>query len=493
MIAAVFSLGSLVNWNFFFWLIGLIYPVTIVFIIILILLENRDPIKTLAWILVLVLLPFIGIILYLFFGRNFRKRKTFSKKAESDYAQIHNLQGLNLLNLEQQNFYNDPKIKDKSNIITLLLNNSKALLTEKNEVNVLTNGAETFPAIFQALKKAEDHIHLEFYIIEDDQIGNKIREILEEKAKNGIKVRVIYDGVGSWQLNRRYIKSLQKAGVEIHPFRPVNFPFLTSKLNYRNHRKIIVVDGKTGFLGGLNISDKYLYGDKKLGFWRDTHLQLKGDAVKSLQTVFLTDWYFVSNQILNQKSLFPEVEIEGRKLAQIVAGGPDSEWSSIMQAYFSAIATAKEYIFISTPYFTPNRSILTALKTAALSGIDVRLILPGNSDSWIIKWCSFSYIEELLNAGVRVFIYQNGFTHSKIMIVDGVFGSIGSANMDIRSFDQNLEINALIYDREIMINLKNSFYNDLSNSYELTPENYQKRPLNQKFKESFARIFSPIL
>ncbi len=481
------------NWDFIIWLIGVIYPVTIIFIIFLILLENRDPVKTLAWILVLVLLPLIGIIIYLFFGRNFRKRKTFSKKAESDLAQLSNLEGGHLLDLENNKEFNNSNAKAKSNIITLLINNSKALLTGKNEVTVLNNGSETFPAIINALKNAKDHIHLAFYIIEDDRIGNSIREILEEKAREGVEVRIIYDGVGSSSLTNSYIKSLQKAGAEIFPFRPVNFPFLTSKLNYRNHRKIIVADGKVGFLGGLNIGDKYLYGDKKLGFWRDTHIQLKGNSVKSLQAVFLTDWNFVSNQNLKAKRYFPEIEEKSGKFVQIVASGPDSEWASIMQAYFSAIATARKYIFISTPYFTPNRSILTALKTAALSGIDVRLIMPGKSDSWIIQWSSFSFIEEMLTAGVRVFIYQNGFTHGKLMMVDGIFSSVGSANMDIRSFDQNLEINGLIYDTETTQQLESSFLEDMANSRELELTSYMQRPLYEKSKESFARLFSPIL
>jgi len=482
-----------INWGFLIWLIGFIYPFTICFIIMLILLENRDPVKTLAWILVLVLLPLLGIILYLFFGHNFRKRKTFSKKAESDLAQIHNLQGLHAPDLEEKNYYNDEKIKRKSNIITLLVNNSKALLTEKNDVKVLNNGSEIFPAILEALKHARDHIHLSFYTIEDDKIGNAVRNVLEEQARNGVEVRVIFDAVGSWTLSKKYVKSLRSAGVEVFSFRPVNFPFLTSKLNCRYHRKIIVVDGKTGFLGGINIADKYLYGDKKLGFWRDTHLQLDGNAVHNLQTVFLTDWYFVSNQNLSAQRFFPLISPAGDKLVQIVASGQNSEWSSIMHAYFSAIASASEYIFISTPYFTPNRSILTALKTAALSGIDVRLIMPGKSDSAIIQWSSFSYIEEMLRAGVRVFIYQNGFTHGKLVLVDGVFSSVGSANMDIRSFDQNLEINGLIYNREIARALEKMFDEDLQNSYELDLPTYLERPLREKFKESAARIFSPLL
>lgn len=483
----------MLTWSFAFWLFGILYPLVVLTIILVIILENRDPVKTIAWLLVLILLPLIGLVLYLFFGRNLRKIRTFNQKAEADSAQIKNLRGLHFLDLKAKNFYNDEKIRQKAPIINLLVNNSKALLTQYNKVDVLNNGTETFPAMIETLKQAEDHIHMAFYIITDDKIGNTIRTILEERARAGVDVRVIYDGVGSWTLSRRYVGSLQRAGVSVQPFRPVNFPFLTSKVNYRNHRKIVVIDGKVGFIGGLNIGDKYLDGDPKLGFWRDLHLKLEGDAVKSLQTVFLTDWYFVSGQALDGDRYFPAYHVAEHKLVQIVASGPDSEWANIMQAYFSAITSAQEYICISTPYFTPNRSILTALKTAALSGIEVKLILPGNSDSYINLWSSYSYLEELLLAGVQVYIYQDGFTHGKMMVVDGVFASVGSANMDIRSFDQNLEINALVYDRPTATYLEACFQQDLQSCQELDYETFSQRPATLKLRESTARVFSPLL
>ncbi len=483
----------MLTWDFAIWLIGVLYPLLVIFIIVVIVLENRDPVKTIAWLLVLILLPIFGIVLYFFFGRNFRKIRTFNRKAAADYQQIKNLRGLHFLDLESKNFFNDEKIRQKSSIINLLMNNSKALLTEGNHVAVLNNGTETFPEMIRALKSAQDHIHMAFYIISDDKIGNTIRKILEERAKAGVDVRVIYDGVGSWTLSNRYIRSLQQAGVVIKAFRPVNFPFLTSKVNYRNHRKIVVVDGKVGFVGGINIGDKYLDGDPKLGFWRDLHLKLDGDAVKSLQAVFLTDWQFVTSQNIEGERYFPVYSVESHQLVQIVASGPDSAWASIMQAYFKAITSAQAHIYLSMPYFTPNRSILTALKTTALSGIQVSLILPGTSDSKINLWCSYSYLEELMAAGVDVHIYQHGFTHGKMMTVDGVFASVGSANMDIRSFDQNLEINALIYNREIAEYLEKCFIDDLRSCASLDLETFRQRPVTDKLKESSARIFSPLL
>jgi cardiolipin synthase len=483
----------MLTWSYTFWLFGILYPFLVGFIILVIMLENRDPVKTIAWLLVLVLLPLLGVILYFFFGRNFRKIRTFNRKAAADQLQIKNLRGVHFLDLKAKNFFNDEKIRQKSPIITLLMNNSKALLTEGNHVDILNNGTETFPAMMEALKQAQDHIHIAFYIISDDKIGNTIRKILEERAQAGVDVRVIYDGVGSWMLSSRYVSALRQAGVMVYPFRPVNFPFLTSKLNYRNHRKIVVVDGKVGFIGGLNIGDKYLDGDPELGFWRDVHLKLEGDAVKSLQTVFLTDWYFVARQELDSDRFFPTYRVPEHKLVQIIASGPDSEWANIMQAYFAAITSAQEHIYISTPYFTPNRSIMTALKTAALSGIDVRLILPGNSDARINLWSSYSYLEELLAAGVRTYIYQDGFTHGKMMMVDGVFASVGSANMDIRSFDQNLEINALIYNRETAQALEQAFWGDLQSCCELDLYQFRQRPISHKLRESTARVFSPLL
>ena len=329
----------------------LIYSLYLSFQVIL---DNKPPQKTISWLLVLILLPVVGMFLYFFLGQNYRKEKIFSQKGIGDFYRIEQMKQHKVLGLHK--LHSNPNWKDfttenirsKLNVIMLMLNNSKSLLSENNKVAVLNNGSETFAAIIDALNNATDHIHLEYYIIEDDDLGNRIKNILIKKARQGVKVRLIYDDVGCWSLNETFINSLVEEGIEVFSFMPVKFRRFTSKINFRNHRKIIVVDGSIGFVGGLNIADRYLYGEPMLGFWRDTHLRIEGDAVKGLQTVFLIDWYFVSKQqIRDYERYFPPVPQIGTCFVQIIASGPDSDWASIMHAYFAAVATAKKYIYIS--------------------------------------------------------------------------------------------------------------------------------------------------
>ena len=468
--------------------------VTIVFMVILVIQQRGDPMKTIAWLLVVIFLPLIGIALYFFFGKNYRKEKIFSRKELADSKQIKLLAKYQPGAQPDTNYLPDATIAAKAHIMKMLYNSDKVLLTAHNRVKILVNGKVTFEKIITELERAEHHIHLEYYIIDDDRIGNAVCNILIRKAKEGLEVRVIYDDVGCWSLNDKFIQSLKDAGVQIFPFMPVRFPFFTSKLNFRNHRKIIVIDGKVGFTGGLNIADRYISGSEELGPWRDTHLKIEGEAVYSLQSVFLLDWYFVSRRNLHdQDRYFPPVEVADRHLMQIVTSGPDSDWASIMQTFFSAIATAKSYIYISTPYFLPNESILTALRTASLSGVDVRMLLPEQGDAKLVHWSSFSYISQLLDAGVKVYLYRKGFTHSKLMMVDDAFCSIGTANMDIRSFDQNFEINALIYDHRITIAMRNIFMNDIKDLKHININDWDQRSRWVVFRESVARLFSPLL
>jgi len=377
--------------------------------------------------------------------------------------------------------------------VKLLLNNNKALLTENNEVRVLKNGEETFNSICEELQKATNHIHIEYYIFEAGEVGNRVCDILIAKALQGVKVRLIYDSFGSWDFSTEFQEKMSAAGIEIFEFMPVRFPWLTTRINFRNHRKIIVIDGVSAFVGGLNIADRYMGRNEEIGFWRDTHLLIQGDAAKSLQIVFLTDWYFVSNQLIDAQNYFPEIPVSNKCLVQIASSGPDSDWASIMQSYFYAISTAKDYVYISTPYLFPNESILTALKTTALSGVDVRIILPKKSDSALMHWGAMSYIEELLESGIKIYMYKKGFTHSKLMICDDVFSSVGTANLDIRSFDQNFEVSALIYDETLTKELKCSYLDDLSYCEQTLFEDFAWRSTQNKIKEALARIFSPLL
>lgn len=459
----------------------------------ILILNNRDPVKTVSWILVVWLLPYIGLFFYFLFGQYYRKQKIFSRKGLKDLERIGRVSQRQIRDLKSTDLLQDGKIKSKVNIMTLLLNNSKAILTEWNEVKVFGNGRNTFDAMLDAITKATDHIHIEFYRWESDDIGEEFKNALISKAKEGVRIRMIYDDVGSWKLSKVYLKSLRDAGVRVYAFMPVSFPWFTSTMNYRNHRKILVIDGKVGFVGGINIADKYASGTKKLGEWRDTHLGIRGEAVNSLQTIFSMDWYFVSGYIIgNHPRYFPKVNVQLRNLLQITASGPDSDWASIFQAYLVAISSARKYVYISTPYFSPNESIRNVLHAQALSGIDVRILLPANSDSTVAYWNSLSYISRMLDAGIKVYLYEKGFNHSKVLMVDDIFTSVGTANFDNRSFDLNFEVNALIYNEKITLEMVEMFQDDLKYSRRILPSEWKSRPLNQKIKESTCRILGPL-
>lgn len=492
-----------------------IYVFTVLSTVVMVIHEKRDPLKTSTWVLILLLLPLIGLIFYVYFGQNFRKVKIFNRKGLRDLQQIENVSKGQLGLFKKYASLQNATVISNLPIITLLLNNSKAILTEMNRVKIIQIGEKAFNSIVKDLEKATVSINMQFYIVSDDKIGNTIKDILIAKAKSGVEVRLIYDDVGSWSLPKRYVNELKNAGVEVFPFMKVQFPLFTSKANYRNHRKVLVIDGKVGYMGGMNIADRYIYGSDELGPWFDTMLKIEGEAVHVLQILFLSDWYFVSGKLVTKTTkffkfknwlkqpqtkktftesneLFPESQIKERHILQITASGPDSDWASIMQAYFAAITHARRHIYIATPYFIPNESILTALKTASLSGIDVRILLPGKSDSTVVYWSSLSYISELLDAGIRVYQYQNGFNHSKLLMIDGNFSTVGSANMDIRSFEDNFEILAMIYDAELTSELEKNFLKDLKHSKLIYKDEWAKRPLRNSIKESVARLFSPL-
>jgi cardiolipin synthase A/B len=359
---------------------------------------------------------------------------------------------------------------------------------------VLTNGEETFQHIIAELKRARHHIHLEYYIVRHDQIGQEIKNILIEKASQGVKVRFMYDAVGSWQLSKSYINELKNAGIETVSFGPVRLPFLNNKFNFRNHRKIIVIDGNIGFVGGLNIGDEYLGRNKEIGFWRDTHLMLRGEAVRTLQLIFLQDWYYMTNHsFLTAEYLSPQIDHESHGGVQLIAGGPDNEWSVIKNIFFSMISAARESVWIASPYFIPDEDIFSALKVAALSGIDVRLLVPNRPDKRIVFHASRSYFPELMAAGVKVFEYERGFMHSKIIIVDGELASIGTSNMDMRSFHLNFEVNAFLFRTKSTLKLVEEYLNDLKHSKQIDLETFQQRHIGYRLLESTARLLSPLL
>ena len=471
-----------------------LYVITVIGVMYTIIMENRSPVRTLAWMLVLSLIPGIGLLFYIYFGMNYRRIKMFSMKGLGDFKWLQYMSEDQKQRIKKTELLKREDMETVKRLMTLLLNNSKALLSRNNTVDILNNGEETFKAIFLAISKAKKYIHLEYYIIEKGELGERLKNVLIKKATEGVEVRVIYDDVGSWKLPKSYIREMQAAGIQIYPFLPVRFPLFTNKVNYRNHRKIVVVDGEVGFLGGLNFADRYLHGLPGIGIWRDTHLKVRGEAVTSLQVVFLIDWYFVRQELLlNKEAYLPNKGAEGSVIMQAVSSGPDSDWTSIQQAYFTLINMAKKYVFISTPYFMPGETTINSLKTAAMSGVDVRIMIPYKSDSLLTYWCTRSYVEELLEAGVRVFRYRKGFNHSKLIIIDGLVSSVGTANMDIRSFEQNFELNMIIYDRNVSRKLATDFVNDLKGSGEISIQQWKFRPKKDKIKESLARLFAPLL
>lgn len=476
-------------WN----VLAVLYLITVFSICLMIVFENRNPVKTLAWLLVILLVPVAGVIIYVLFGRYYRKQKIYSRKGMTDSRRLAAHANRQVVTLPRVLADESEAVKSKEHLIRLMLNNNRSLLTLDNKIDLLVNGKQTFPAMLDAIASATSYIHLEFYRIEPDTLGTEFRELLEHKAREGVKVRVIFDDVGSWNIHKPYLREMRASGVQIFPFMPVRFPSFSSKINYRNHRKILVVDGRLGFVGGLNIADKYLHGLPDLGPWVDTHLKLEGDAVAALDRVFISDWDFVSGEELKPESFLKHVIRTGNRcLVQVASSGPDTDWATIMQVYFSAIATAKSSIYLTSPYFSPDESILTALKTAALSGVDVRMIFPKHSDSIISNWNTRSYITELLEAGVRIFLYENGFIHSKYLLVDSVFSSVGSPNVDVRSFDLDFEVTALIYDQGFAARLGVLFEEDLQNCKEVVMPEWVKRSRRERYKESMARIFGPL-
>ncbi len=476
------------------WLLGLLsilITLSVIFISFVIFLENRRPTQTITWLVVLGSFPLLGFFFYLLFGRNYRKKRLFREKALLDEQTFKQFEG-NRGDIEDK----IEQMGDHQQLLFKLAHNlAKSPISFASETKVLTNGDETFSTIFQALENANHHIHLEYYIVRHDDVGQRLKQILIERAKHGVQVRFLYDAVGSWRLSKKYIRELLDAGVEMVPFSPVKLPFLNNKINFRNHRKIIVIDGSVGFVGGLNIGDEYLGKSEYFGFWRDTHLLVRGEAVRTLQLIFIQDWnYMTGETYLSQSYLSPQL-LEGENFGgvQMIAGGPDNEWEIIKNLFFSMIISAKESIWISSPYFIPDEDILSALKIAALSGIDVRILVPHRPDKKIVFYASRSYFPILLEAGVNIYEYEKGFMHSKIIIVDGELASIGTANMDMRSFHLNFEINAFLYKTSSTTTLVNDFIEDIQHSKKINLEEYSKRSILQRLFESLCRLLSPLL
>lgn len=462
-----------------------IIVLNIIFIILVLFFERRDPTATWAWLLILTLIPVLGFILYLFLGLTPKKRELFQRKQQED--ELKNNSG----QIKHKSSVGNIKDFDhlEQSIMKLAFENDLPSGIGYNQLKIFTNAKDKYAELFADIKAAKEFVHANYYIINDDQMGDSFMQLLTEKAAEGVEVRLLYDRMGCRHLSRYAIFQLEDAGGKAVPFAP-----FVIDMNYRNHRKNVIIDGQIGYLGGINIGDEYIGQSKRFGDWRDTHLKLKGDSVDSLQYRFLLDWDFASNNDLcNQEKYFPEKKFKGESAVQIVSSGPDSREAEIKSMFLKMIYEAEESIYIQTPYFIPDQSMLEALKLAARSGVDLRIMIPDRGDHPFVYSANNSFVGELLEAGARCYRYTRGFLHSKTISIDDRVLSIGTTNMDVRSFKLNFEINAFIYDQEITKNHNQIFFKDLENSREITKEIYANRGWTMKVRESISRLLSPIL
>lgn len=468
--------------------IVLIINVTCSFSIIFI--ERKEPSTTWAWLLVLLILPGIGFIFYLLFGQNFSRERLFKEKKKLDKEKRKEVLG----QIEKE--YKD--LDENNNFIDLIkmnYNNSGSKLMLNNEVDLYFDGKDKFKQLIYDLEHAEKYIHIQYYIIRKDKLGRKIISILEKKVKEGVQVRFLVDSMGGYTLTKRFLKNFINNGGKFEIFFPGILPHVNTRINYRNHRKIVIIDGKYGYTGGFNVGDEYISEDKKIGYWRDTHIRIQGEAVNPLNDRFLMDWCYASGEEIEHFSDFylQEPYTLGDKAIQIVTSGPDHNEEYIKNALFKLINNTKEKIYIETPYFVLDESMLESIKISAMSGVDVRIVIPKKPDHIFMKWIAYSYLEELLEAGVKVYAYNKGFIHAKTMVSDGYVSTVGTANMDIRSFSLNFEVNAFIYNKEVADKLERQFMIDIEDSDQITLNTFKKRSRRERVMESIMRLFAPIL
>jgi cardiolipin synthase len=467
-------------------ILEIIYIIQVILVFIVIFDQRRNPTSTVGWIMVLLLLPVLGFFLYLFFGQDWTKRRLFSLKAKDDQrlADAAFSQKMELERIARE--HHGDLFERFLSIARMLLESNQAIITNDNTLTIFTDGAAKFASLFDAVRAAKHHIHLEYYIIRDDPLSRDLIQLLTEKAREGVEVRLLADSLGM-KVKKKELQDFERAGGKHAVFFPRIFT-----LNYRNHRKIAVIDGTTGFIGGYNIGEEYL-GKGPLGYWRDAAIKIEGMGVTGLQLRFLMDWNYAAGGYLAYNPIyFPETKGQGKCPLQTVSSGPDARWSQIKEGYLKLILTATESVYIQTPYFIPDDSILDALRIAAHSGVDVRIMIPCKPDHPFVYWSTLSFIGELLDSGVRAYTYDNGFIHAKTIVVDGIAASVGSANFDVRSFRLNFEANVFFYDLEYGGQMKKAFLDDLPKCTEITLETYRNRSRWIKAKESVSRLFSPL-
>jgi cardiolipin synthase len=473
------------------------YILVIISVCLHIIYNTPSTTKTLAYVLVVIFLPVIGIGIHFMFGANYRKNKLYSKKIANDNNLLNNVR--KKINLESEKAWDiaEPEVQKHKKLARFLLNDSDSPLTANNDVELLLNGEDTFPEIIKAMKNAKHHIHIEYYIFEDDEIGSQVADVLIQKALEGIEVRFIYDDFGSRSIRKKVVPALIAAGVQALPFFKVYFILLANRVNYRNHRKIIIIDGCIGFTGGINVSDKYINKPHQTDqrFWRDTHVKICGPGVYYLQYLFICDWNFCAGEEIpiTEDYFCTTPSPKGKAMVQIAASGPDSDTPTIMFSLLQTIGLAQNEILITTPYFIPGENILDALNVAAISGVKVKILVPGKGDSAFVDAAARSYYAELLDSGVEVYLYKKGFVHAKTLVSDGQLSIIGTANMDHRSFELNFEVNSMIYDEAISKQLRNAFYDDLKDAVKIEPERWRNRKIYRQLPERIARLLSPLL
>jgi len=469
-----------------------IYQMIVIVFIIRVVMANRQPAKTMAWAMVIYFVPVVGIIAYLLFGVNTRRERMISQRSMDQLTKRSMLGFVGQHDLHLPDAYKP--------VIDLFVNQSLSLPFNNNKVEILTDGYEFFPQLLRDIAAARSHIHIDIYIFEDDALGRLVSDALIAKARQGVEVRVLYDDVGCWSVKNRFFECMRVEGIEVEPFMPVRFPTFARKVNYRNHRKIIVIDGSVGYIGGMNLALRYVKGRHNRG-WRDTMLRVEGTGVYSIQRAFLIDWYYVDRTLLSDRKYYP-AEIAGNSssithhssLIQTVTSAPLAAYPEIMQGYLRIILAAKRYIYIQTPYFLPTDAVFFALKTAAASGVDVRVMVPRKTDGWFVEWGSRSYLREAQQAGIQILLYEPRFLHAKTMVTDDDLCTCGSTNIDFRSFLNNFEANMFVYDKETAQRLKAVFLRDAEQSVLFSSISERMFPrFFTRLGESFARLLSPLL
>jgi len=470
--------------NYLHWIFLSVYALLVVGTMVTILMDNRQPAKAMAWILVLTFMPVVGLILYIFFGQNTRKERLISQQS------MDQLTKRSMLEFAEQK---DLTLPDAHRtLIQQFINENWALPFKGNNVDIYTGGHDFFLALLGAIGRARHHIHLDTYIIEDDPLGRLVSDALIDRAREGVEVRLIYDDVGCWRVPSAFFERMRQAGIDVRGFMPVHFPAFTSKINYRNHRKLCVVDGQEAFIGGMNIAMRYVKP------WRDTHLRVVGGVVYGVQRAFLVDWYFVDRTLISGRKYYPGLADKPAtapaRLAQVVTSNPTSPWADIMQGYVRILLEAREYVYMETPYFLPTEPILFAMRTAALAGVDVRLMVPRHVDSKLVEWASRSYLSEIVESGVQILLYEPCFNHSKLLVSDDSLGTCGSTNIDFRSFENNFEANIFFYDRDVALRLKQVFLDDEAHCTRVGEQDaHSQRPFWQRLWESLVRLLAPLL